>query len=153
MKTSAKIEKTSLGGTCMMEKRKELLLYAGWICLYILCVGLGTVGNMEGVGKVFFVLTSLIFFLPGAWLLGMGIKNKNRKTVLRVRIIAICSLALTVIVFCANVAAAAAGSVSPFLNDLLNLVSAPMFCSQYWILSLFCWACLLSASFVKKVES
>ena len=137
----------------MMEKRKELLLYAGWICLYILCVGLGTVGNMEGVGKVFFVLTSLIFFLPGAWLLGMGIKNKNRKTVLRVRIIAICSLALTVIVFCANVAAAAAGVVSPFLNDLLNLVSAPMFCSQYWILSLFCWACLLSASFVKKVES
>ena len=100
----------------MMEKRKELLLYAGWICLYILCVGLGTVGNMEGVGKVFFVLTSLIFFLPGAWLLGMGIKNKNRKTVLRVRIIAICSLALTVIVFCANVAAAAAGAVSPFLS-------------------------------------
>ena len=150
MKTSAKIEKTSLGGIIMMEKRKELLLYAGWICLYILCVGLGTVGNMEGVGKVFFVLTSLIFFLPGAWLLGMGIKNKNRKTVLRVRIIAICSLALTVIVFCANVAAAAAGAVSPFLNDLLNLVSAPMFCSQYWILSLFCWACLLSASFVKK---
>ena len=133
----------------MMEKRKELLLYAGWICLYILCVGLGTVGNMEGVGKVFFVLTSLIFFLPGAWLLGMGIKNKNRKTVLRVRIIAICSLALTVIVFCANVAAAAAGTVSPFLNDLLNLVSAPIFCSQYWILSLFCWACLLSASFMK----
>ena len=153
MKTSAKIEKTSLGGIIMMEKRKELLLYAGWICLYILCVGLGTVGNMEGVGKVFFVLTSLIFFLPGAWLLGMGIKNKNRKTVLRVRIIAICSLALTVIVFCANVAAAAGGAVSPFLNDLLNLVSAPMFCSQYWILSLFCWACLLSASFVKKVES
>ena len=138
----------------MMEKRKELLLYAGWICLYILCVGLGTVGNMEGVGKVFFVLTSLIFFLPGAWLLGMGIKNKNRKTVLRVRIIAICSLALTVIVFCANVAAvSASGAVGNFLYDLLNLVSAPMFCSQYWILSLFCWACLLSASFVKKVES
>jgi hypothetical protein len=149
MKTSAKIEKTSLGGIIMMEKRKELLLYAGWICLYILCVGLGTVGNMEGVGKVFFVLTSLIFFLPGAWLLGMSIKNKKRKTVLRVRIIAICSLALTVIVFCANVAAAAAGEVSPFLNDLLNLVSAPMFCSQYWILSLFCWACLLSASFMR----
>ena len=138
----------------MMEKRKELLLYAGWICLYILCVGLGTVGNMEGVGKVFFVLTSLIFFLPGAWLLGMGIKNKNRKTVLRVRIIAICSLALTVIVFCANVAAVTASmEVRAFLHELLILVSSPMFCAQYWVLSLFCWACLLSASFVKKVES
>ena len=152
MKTSAKIEKTSLGGIVMMEKRKELLLYAGWICLYILCVGLGTVGNMEGVGKVFFVLTSLIFFLPGAWLLGMGIKNKNRKTVLRVRIIAICSLALTLIVFSANVmAVSASAKVGNFLYDLLNLVSAPMLCSRYWIVSLFCWACLLSASF-KKYE-
>ena len=134
----------------MMEKRKELILYAGWLCLYILCVGLGTVERIEGVGKVFFVLTSLIFFLPGICLLAMGIKNKNKKTVLRVRIIAICSLTLTVIVFCANVAAAAAGSVNYFLNDLLNLVSAPMFCSQYWILSLFCWASLLSGSFMKS---
>ena len=64
----------------MMEKRKELLLYAGWICLYILCVGLGTVGNMEGVGKVFFVLTSLIFFLPGVALLLLGRKEKSRKS-------------------------------------------------------------------------
>ena len=134
----------------MMKKRKELLLYGAWLCLYILCVGLGTVEQIAGIGKVFFVLTSLIFFLPGACLLAMGLKNKNRKTVLRVRIIAICSLALTVIVFCANVAAAAAGSVSYFLNDLLNLVSAPMFCSQYWILSLFGWACLLSSSFMKS---
>ena len=80
----------------------------------------------------------------------MGIRKKDRKTVLTVRIISICSLALTVIVFCANVAAAAVGTVSYFLNDLLNVVSAPMLCSQYWVLSLFCWACLLSGSFMKK---
>ena len=46
--------------------------------------------------------------------------------------------------------AAAAGMVSPVFHDLLNVVSAPMFCSEYWVLSLFGWACLLSASFVKK---
>lgn len=134
----------------MNTKVKELILYAAWLCLYILCVGLGTVEAVEGAGKVFFVLTSLIFFLPGVALLILGRKEKNKKMILRVRIAAICSLALTVIVFCANVIAVGASSqVGSFLNDLLNLVSAPMFSSQYWVLSLFCWACLLSASFTK----
>ena len=137
----------------MNTKVKELILYAAWLCLYILCVGLGTVEAVEGVAKVFFVLTSLIFFLPGAALLLLGRKEKNKKMILRVRIAAICSLALTVIVFCANViAVGASGQVGSFLNDLLNLVSAPMFCAQYWVLSLFCWACLLSASFMKKAD-
>lgn len=134
----------------MKEKAKELILYAIWLCLYILCVGLGTVDQMEGIGKVFFILTALIFFIPGTMLLVMGIREKNKKTILRVRIVAVCSLVLTVVLFCANIVAAAAGRVSPVLHDLLNLVSAPMFCSQYWVISLFGWASLLSASFMKK---
>ena len=134
----------------MKEKAKELVLYAIWLCLYILCVGLGTVDQMEGIGKVFFILTALIFFIPGIILLVMGIREKNKKTVLRVRMIAVCSLVLTVVLFCVNIVAAAAGRVSPVLHDLLNLVSAPMFCSQYWVISLFGWASLLSASFMKK---
>jgi hypothetical protein len=135
----------------MNTKLKELVLYAAWFCLYVLCVGLGTVEQVEGMGKVLFVLTSLIFFIPGAMLLIMGFREKNKKMILRVRIVSICSLALTVIVFCLNVAAVAASSnMGSFLNDLLNLVSAPMFCSQYWVLSLFCWACLLSGSFLKR---
>lgn len=134
----------------MKVKAKKLVLYAIWLCLYILCVGLGTVGQMEGIGKVFFILTALIFFIPGIILLVMGIREKNKKTVLRVRMIAVCSLVLTVVLFCVNIVAAAAGRVSPVLHDLLNLVSAPMFCSQYWVISLFGWASLLSASFMKK---
>ena len=134
----------------MNTKLKELISYGIWLCLYILCVGLGTVEGAEGIGKVLFVLTSLIFFIPGIALLVMGFGEKNRKMILRVRIVAICSLVLTVVVFCCNVAAAAASSEwGNFLHDLLNLVSAPMFCAQYWILSIFLWACLLSASFTK----
>ena len=134
----------------MTTKLKEWFLYAIWLCLYILCVGLGTVEQVEGVGKVFFVLTALIFFVPGVLLLVLGRKEKNQKMIRRVRIVSICSLALTVIVFSANVISVAASSqAGAFLNDLLILVSAPMFCAQYWILSLFCWASLLSASFQK----
>ena len=134
----------------MNTKRKELILYAVWLCLYILCVGLGTVEEVEGIGKVLFVLTSLIFFIPGVLLLVLAKKENDRKMALRVRIVSICSIALTVLVFCVNVAAvAASGQMGSFLHDLLNLVSAPMFCSQYWILSLFCWACLLWGSFTR----
>ena len=134
----------------MNSKTKEIVLYAAWLCLYILCVGLGTVDTVEGIGKVFFILTALIFFIPGILLLVMGKKENSRKMTLRVRIISICSLTLTVILFCLNVAAAATGNANSFLHDLLNLVSAPMFCAQYWVLSLFGWASLLWASFMKK---
>ena len=135
----------------MTTKVKEWILYAAWLCLYILCVGLGTVEEAEGIAKMFFALTALIFFIPGIILLVLGIKQQNKKMVLRVRLIAICSLVLTVAVFCATVlAVGSSAQIGSFLHDLLNLVSAPMFCSQYWILSLFGWACLLSASFMKK---
>ena len=137
----------------MTTKVKEWILYAAWLCLYILCVGLGTVEEVEGAGKVFFVLTALIFFIPGIILLVLGKKQQNKKMVLRVRLIAICSLGLTVAVFCATVlAVGSSAQMGSFLHDLLNLVSAPMFCSQYWIVSLFCWGCLLSASFMKKLN-
>ena len=135
----------------MSTKVKELILYAVWLCLYILCVGLGTVEEIAGIGKIAFVLTALIFFVPGVLLLLLGKEEKNKKMILRVRIVAICSLSLTVAVFCANIIAVAGSSeLGSFLHELLNLVSAPMFCSQYWILSLFLWACLLCASFTKE---
>lgn len=135
----------------MKTSVKEIISYGVWLCLYILCVGLGTVKEVAGIGKALFILTSLIFFLPGAYLLWLGKRENNKKILLRVRIAAICSLALTVIVFCANViAVSATAAVGRFLYDLLNLVSAPMFCAQYWILSIFLWACLLSASLIKS---
>ena len=134
----------------MNSKTKEIVLYAAWLCVYILWVGLGTVDTVEGVGKIFFILTALIFFIPGILLLVTGKKENNRKMTLRVRMVSICSLTLTVILFCFNVAAAATGKANSFLHDLLNLVSAPMFCAQYWVLSLFGWASLLWGSIIKK---
>lgn len=129
---------------------KEKILYALWACLYILCVGLGTVGTVEGIGKIFFVLTALIFFIPGVLLLVFGLREKNKKMLLRVRIVCICSLVLTLIFLVANFLTANASDATGYaMFELLNLVSAPMLCSQYWILSLFLWACLLMGSFTK----
>ena len=135
----------------MKTSVKESLSYCVWLCLYILCVGLGTIEEAAGIGKVLFILTGLIFFLPGVYLLHLGKRGKNKKITRSVRIVAICSLSLTAIVFCANVIAVSAdASVGRILYDMLNLVSAPMFCVRYWIISIFLWACLFSASLTKK---
>ena len=129
---------------------KEKILYAVWACLYILCVGLGTVDNVEGVGNVFFVITAVIFFVPGILLLALGFREKKKGILRRVRIVSVCSLALTLIFLVVNfLSAGASDAAGSALYEILNLVSAPMLCSQYWILSLFLWACLLMGSLTK----
>lgn len=128
---------------------KEKLFYALWAVMYIFCVGLGTVENAEGFGKVLLVLTSLIFFLPPLALLRHGMVTKNTKVLLRLRIVSIVSLSLTLVLLVANfLSFAASAQVGKVLYDCLLLVSAPMLCAQYWVLSLFLWSCLLSASIV-----
>ena len=80
----------------------------------------------------------------------MSNREKNKKMLLRVRIVCICSLVLTLIFLVANFLTANASDATGYaMFELLNLVSAPMLCSQYWILSLFLWACLLMGSFTK----
>lgn len=130
---------------------KNKVLYGLWGCLYILCVGLGTVDNPQGFGKVLLALTALVFFLPPALLMYDAIKTQNQKAKRTVRVISLCSLALTMILLVVNFLCAASGAeVGNRLYELLNLVSAPMLCSQYWVSSLFLWACLLWSSFYKK---
>lgn len=128
---------------------KERVLYIAWAVLYAICAALGFYGEAEGFGKVLFVLTALIFFLPGIGLLVLGYREKNRKILGRVRTVSIVSLVLTLIFLVANVAVAAAEATNKVLHVLLVLVSAPMLCGQYWAMSLFLWACLLFATFAK----
>ena len=129
---------------------KEKILYAIWACFYILCVGLGTLTQITPAGKVALVILSLLFFLPGALLLKEALDTHSRAGLLRIRVICLTSLILTLFLLVANIASAnASPEVGAILYDLLLLVSAPMICAQYWVLSLFCWACLLIASFPK----
>lgn len=128
---------------------KEKIAYALWACLYILCVGLSFIAPPQGFGKYILLLIELIFFLPGVWLLIEGIKTRNRKLLRRLRIVCICSLALTLIfMICMLLTATTAAGET--MAQLLVLVSAPMFCSEYWALSWFLWACLLMGTFCKS---
>ena len=131
-----------------MKKHTEIALYIVWLCLYIICVGLGAaVPEAEGFGKVAMILTALIFFIPGITLLVMGLRNKDRKVLFRLRLVTILSLVLTMGALIGTMMTAAAdSSAAAVMADLLTLVSAPMVCGQYWALSLFCWAALMMAT-------
>ena len=127
-------------------------LYCGWGVLYVLCVALGLLQTTELIIRIALLIISLIFFLPGAMLLYNGLKHGDRKTVLQVRWISIASLVLTLLGLIALFLCAASGSEAAvdIAFEALLVVSAPMVCSQYWVVSLFLWSCLLSASFFKQ---
>lgn len=129
---------------------KEKLLYAVWAALYILCVGLGFIQEPEGLGKAVLVLIAIGFFVPGGILLYDGIRSQNRKAVKRIRIICLLSLGLTLGMLLLNLVSFAFPETwGEPLYELLLLVSAPMICGQYWVISMFLWACLLFCSFKK----
>lgn len=131
---------------------KKIALYSIWMCMYILCIGLAYIQNPPAATKVALVVIALLFFVPGGILLWDALKAHDQKELLRIRVISIVSLSLTLIAFVANLMSIAAPkAVGDALYDVLILVSSPMVCSQYWIISLFLWACLLSASFPRKL--
>ena len=129
---------------------KKLLLYSLWGCLFVLCVGLGTIQVTDTLVKTALLLISVVFFVPGAILLYDAKTTGDRKGILTIRWISITSLTLTLGALLAFLLTSSRGSgAADVLYEVLILVSSPMICSQYWMVSLFLWGCLLSATFVK----
>lgn len=132
---------------------KEKILYGIWAALYVLCVGLGMLVGATGVIKAILVCVAVLFFVPGAMLLYDGLRRKDRAAVVRLRIIALTSLLLTLVMLVVNfLSITMPAAVGSAVYEVLALVSAPMFCGQYWFISLFLWACLLFASFHKGIQ-
>ena len=74
----------------------------------------------------------------------LGWKEKDREAVRLVRNLALGSLALTLAALVANFLTVAAPFwVGDLFYAMLVIVSAPMVCSQTWILSLVLWAALM----------
>ena len=132
---------------------KKSLIYGLWALLYCVCVGLGFVADPAGFGKFLLVATALIFFLPPFWLLFQARKEKDRKTVLVLRLISAGTLILSLIFLVLNfLSVYFSAQTGLVLYVLLVMFSAPMTCGQYWAMSLFLWACLLILSFQKRPD-
>ena len=121
-----------------------LSYYTVWAGLFILCAGLGFIPEPQGFLKICLILLSLGFFVPPALLLRHAKARGEKHTIETVRNLAFVSLCLTFVLILANfmslIASEAMGNV---LYILLTIVSAPMICGQYWVVSLFLWACLM----------
>lgn len=129
---------------------KKTLLYIAWGCMAALCIGLGTLETTELLIQIPLTVLAVMFFVPGAILLYDAVTEKDRKEILRIRWLSIASLSLTVVALIAFILTAAVGAAAAdILYDILLIVSCPMICAQQWLLSLFLWACLLSATFLK----
>ena len=131
------------------------VLFALWGGLYILCAALGFIPEPTGFVKGLLTVLSVCFFLPGGLLLLEAGGRKDRQTLKTVRNLAAASLGLTLAALVANfLSLGAASAVGDALYAVLVILSVPMVCSGYWLLSLFLWACLLilSLDLLKKIK-
>ena len=126
---------------------KDGKLYTLWGAFYILCGLLGFIQEPNGFVTAVLVLLAVGFFVPGAVLLYRGYRENNQEKMKRIRNISLVWLGLTLVLLVANFLTAGATEVTgDLLYGFLVILSAPMFCGQFWIMSLFLWACLLMAS-------
>ena len=127
---------------------KERTLYPLWAAGYLLCVCLGAIPERSALGQLVLDGISLLFFVPGFWLLYLAHQKGDGKCLKGIRLVSLCSLVLTTVLLAANLVSILSDSVvlGDSLYILLLLFSAPLPCCSHWITSLFLWACLLFAS-------
>lgn len=124
-----------------MKKRP---LWLTWYSLYILCALFGFIPAPTGFWKIFCVGMSVIFFIPGALLIKWANDRSNTRTLKQIRTISLISLGGTMVLIMLNMASALMSELwGNIFYVLLILGSSPMICAQYWVLSLFGWACIL----------
>lgn len=124
--------------------------FALWGGLFILCAGLGFIPEPAGILKWLMVILAVIFFVPPALLARAAAREKDRVTLALLRNLSMLSLAVTVAVLIGNfMTLMASEAVGTALYIILVIVSTPMVCGRYWLLSLFLWAFLMFYSISK----
>ena len=130
---------------------KDSYVYAVWGGLWGVCVLLGCIPAPEGALRILLTVVALAFFVPGGVLLYRGFRREDARAVRRIRILAAASLGLTLLMLIANfLSVRAPETVGNVLYGLLIVVSVPMVCGQYWVISLFLWSVLLVCSLQRK---
>lgn len=134
----------AIKGVLFMKNKHWYLL---WGALYIICAGLGFIPEPAGFLKWLLILTALAFFVPGWMLLYLAHSRREPGIARVVRTVSLLSLCFTLIFLVLNLLSGnASDAAGEMLYSFLVIFSAPMICLQYWIVSLFLWACLLMTS-------
>ena len=125
-----------------MKKTKKIWIL--WAVLYVLCTVCAFFSVASGALSGLFLLLSLGFFVPPAFLIYMAVQNQWPKILRIIRNLSLLSLGLTLVTILLNFLSIQASEAwGMVLYWLLILVSTPMICSQVWVVGLFGWALLL----------
>ena len=128
-----------------MRKKWYRTLLILWGAMFILCAGLGFIPRPKAAGLL--TCLALLFFAPGAALCALAYRERDPGPLRLIRALAAGSLGGTLVALVLNFLTARMPEiVGQVLYGVLILVSSPMVCGQIWVLSLFCWACLLLGS-------
>ena len=127
-----------------------------WLGLYLLCTGMSLIENAVGAMSVALMILKILFFVPPVMLLFNAITANDKKMVKLIRTLSIVSLSVTLVMILVSTTITffyAAGVVQPYWVNLsyylMLILSTPLYCGTVKALSLFLWACLLFATFVK----
>ena len=119
-------------------------VWLSWLYLLILCAVLGFIPQATGFFKVLFALIAAGFFVPGFVLLIKADHRDDVTTIRLVRNIAIAALAVATVLIMLNFLSA---TMSKAWGDvcyvMLVVFATPLVAGQYWVLTLFGWACLM----------
>ena len=125
---------------------KKKVWYIAWVTGFIICAALGFIPAPVGLGKAMLEVLAVAHFVPPCVLLVKGDREDHK----RILWLSVLSLSLTLLLLIFNIGSfAATDTVGTALYVILILVSSPMICGQYWVLSLFLWACLMTGSLSK----
>lgn len=123
---------------------KKQHLFALWGGLFLLCAALGFIPQPGTALQILMTIFSIVFFLPGALLLRLSHTSGDRTIAVLVRNFSAASLILTAVLLILNfLSVLAPALLGNILHGMLVVVSTPMICSGYWVLSMFLWASLM----------
>ena len=137
-----------------MKKLNYKLLYILWAVLFALTAVLGFFfpEAEDPAGRAALAGVSVLFFLPPWLILARAKAEENRYHIRLIRWLSLCSVGLTLALLIANLRSAGLGeAVGTALNAALVIVSAPMVCSNFYVLPIFLWGTLIMGTFVKKL--
>ena len=136
-----------------MKKLSYKTLYSAWAILFALTAVLGFIfPQAEGAGaKIALLVIAAVFFLP-PWVILRKTRAEGRRFHARlIGFLAMASIVLTALLLVLNLMSPLWNErVGIALNAALVIVSAPMVCSNFYVLPLFLWGMLLAAAFKKK---
>ena len=126
---------------------KQKTLFVLWGGMFILCAMLGFIPEPEGAARWLLTALSVLSFLPPFLIWRKARQEKDRNCLGLLRNLSGASLGLTAALLMVNFLSFAwPEQVGNVLYVLLVILSSPMICAGYWVLSLFLWACLMIAS-------